>query len=268
MIAAPRPVSLHGLTLGYGRRTVLRGLCCRFEPGTLTAVVGPNGAGKSTLLRAMAGLLRPREGSVNLNGMDARQVAYLPQQADIDRSFPISVLDMVALGHWPQVGALGGMTAAQWEDARAALAAVGMRAFAARGIGALSAGQFQRVQFARLLLQNAPVILLDEPFTALDAATTEDLLRLVRAWHDEGRTVLAVIHDLDQVRSAFPLCLSFMEQQPVMGPTACVLPARTFHMPTQDHGTAPTESTQANSALAAAPVDALPSDTLREGASA
>ena len=114
-----------------------------------------------------------------------------------------------------------------------------MRDFAARGIGALSAGQFQRVQFARLLLQNAPVILLDEPFTALDAATTEDLLRLVRAWHDEGRTVLAVIHDLEQVRSVFPLCLSFMDQCPVMGPTACVLPAHTGHQvipATSNHG--------------------------------
>ena len=106
---------------------------------------------------------------------------------------------------------------------QAALAALDLADFGARPISALSVGQFQRVQFARLLLQDAPVILLDEPFTALDARTTDDLLALVRRWHIEGRTVVAVIHDLEQVRAHFPQSLLFARDPIAFGPTAQVL---------------------------------------------
>ncbi|SDF37389.1 zinc/manganese transport system ATP-binding protein [Desulfovibrio legallii] len=223
MSRQPRPISVCDLSLAYNRHPAVRHLCCHFAPGSLTAVVGPNGAGKSTLLKALAGLLSPREGSVDLGGQRAADIAYLPQQAAIDRSFPITVLDMVSLGHWPRVGAWGALAAAAWREAQAALATLDLTDFGARPISALSVGQFQRVQFARLLLQDAPVILLDEPFTALDARTTDDLLALVRRWHAEGRTVVAVIHDLEQVRIHFPQCLLFARDPIAFGPTERVL---------------------------------------------
>ncbi len=233
----PNDITIRDLSLGYGLRIVVQGMSCRIAAGSLTAVVGPNGAGKSTLLRAVAGLLRPRKGAIDTGGMAARQIAYLPQQADIDRTFPIRVQDMVALGLWPETGVFGGIGRGRWRKVHEALDRVGMLSFAARDIGAISVGQFQRVQFARLLLQDASVILLDEPFTALDAATTADLLRMVESWHDEGRTVLAVIHDLEQVRATFPLCLSFMGQAPVLGPTRVLL----AHCPLCDRSAADDE---------------------------
>jgi len=197
-------VRLHDLTLGYRRHPAVHHLSGAFRAGSLTAVVGPNGAGKSTLLKAIAGTLRPLSGRVVLTGAQRRDIAFLPQQAEIDRSFPIDVLDTVLLGHWRRVGLFGAVTRRQIEQAGEALAAVGLPGFERRPIGALSAGQFQRVLFARLLVQDARLILLDEPFTAIDARTTADLLDVVRRWHGEERTVVAVLHDIEQVRAHFP----------------------------------------------------------------
>ncbi|WP_029010519.1 metal ABC transporter ATP-binding protein [Azospirillum halopraeferens] len=213
-------IRLHDLTLGYRRHPAVHHISGGFADGSLTAVVGPNGAGKSTLLKAVTGALRPLQGRVTLEGVDRRDIAYLPQQAEIDRSFPIDVLDTVMLGHWRRVGAFGAITAAMRDDARAALAAVGLAGFERRPVGALSAGQFQRVLFARMLLQDARLILLDEPFTAIDARTTADLLALVRRWHAERRTVIAVLHDLEQVRAHFPRTLLLAREPIAWGPTA------------------------------------------------
>ena len=139
-----------------------------FQPGSLTAVVGPNGAGKSSLLKAIVGLVRPAEGRVTLSRLNRREIAYLPQQAEVDRSVPLTVLDVVSLGHWRRMGMFGGLGAGQLHAAQDALAAVGLEGFESRVVGTLSAGQFQRVLFARMMLQDAKVILLDEPFTAID----------------------------------------------------------------------------------------------------
>lgn len=218
----PPAIAVCGLTLGYDRQPAVCGLSCRFESGSLTAVVGPNGSGKSTLLRALAGLLRPLEGVIDFGG-PAPPLAYLPQQADIDHAFPITVLDMTALGHWPRVRSMGRLERKHWERVHTALEAVGMAGLEDRPIGALSAGQFQRVRFARLLLQDAPVILLDEPFTSLDAKTTEDILAMVRQWHGQGRTVAVASHDLEQVRAHFPLCLLFAREFIACGATPEVL---------------------------------------------
>jgi zinc/manganese transport system ATP-binding protein len=170
----------------------------------MTAVVGPNGAGKSSLLKAIVGLLRPAEGTVDLTGALRHDIAYLPQQAEIDRQFPMPVLDTVAMGFWRRSGAFGAITPAMRASAVEALAAVGLRGFEARPIGTLSVGQFQRVLFARVMVQDAPLILLDEPFNAIDTRTTSDLLQLVHRWSSERRTIVAVLHDLDQVRRHFP----------------------------------------------------------------
>jgi zinc/manganese transport system ATP-binding protein len=222
-VTAAAILAFEDLTLGYDRHPAVHHLDGAVSRGELLAVVGPNGAGKSTLLKGIVGLLRPLDGAIRLQGISRDQVAYLPQQAEVDRSFPIAVFDFVAMGLWRTLGALRGLTARGRDRVADALAAVGLTGFERRPIGSLSGGQMQRLLFARLLLQDAPLILLDEPFTAIDAKTAADLLWLVRRWHGEQRTILAVLHDLDQVRGHFPHALLLAREAVAWGPTADVL---------------------------------------------
>ncbi len=216
-------IVIHDLTLGYDGHPAVHHLSGTFESGSMTAVVGPNGSGKSTLLKGIVGILRPFTGRIDLDGLEISRIAYLPQQAEIDRSFPITVLDLVALGLWERIGMFAGMKDGLWRKARQALAAVGLEGFERRPISDLSVGQFQRVLFARLLLQDAPVILLDEPFNAMDNQTTADLLQVVNRWHAENRTIIAALHSHEQVRSYFPRIL-LMAREPIgWGDTAEVL---------------------------------------------
>jgi zinc/manganese transport system ATP-binding protein len=209
-------------TLGYDRRPAVHHLAGAVAAGSLTAVVGPNGAGKSTLLKGIVGALKPLSGRIQVTG-GARGLAYLPQAADIDRSFPIGVRDLVAMGAWNRAGPFGAIRAKA--AVAEALHAVGLSGFERRPIGTLSGGQLQRALFARLLVQDAKVILLDEPFTAIDAATTADLLGLVRRWHGERRTVVAVLHDVDIVREVFPETLLIAREAIAWGPTdECLSP--------------------------------------------
>lgn len=204
MCAPNASIRIDNLTVAYDRHPAVHHLCGAFEAGSMTAIVGPNGAGKSSLLKAIVGLLRPAEGAVNLTGALPRDIAYLPQQAEIDRQFPISTLDTITMGFWRRCGAFGAVSRQMRDTAGEALAAVGLHGFESRPIGTLSVGQFQRVLFARVMVQDAPVILLDEPFNAIDTRTTNDLLSLVHRWSDERRTIVAVLHDFDQVRAHFP----------------------------------------------------------------
>lgn len=220
MRATPSAFTLHDLTLGYDRHPAVHHLNGRFAAGSLTAVVGPNGAGKSTLLRGLTGILVPLGGRVERGALRRDQIAYLPQQAEIDRSFPITVAETVLLGHWRRIGLFGAVSNAMRRQGQEALSAVGLDGFARRPIASLSAGQFQRVLFARMLLQDCPVILLDEPFAAVDSRTTADLLALVGRWHGERRTVIAVLHDIDQVRAHFPETLLIAREPVAWGPTA------------------------------------------------
>lgn len=214
------------VTFGYERHPAVHHLSGALRDGSLTAVVGPNGAGKSTLLKGIVGLLRPLSGRIVNEGLSRAEIAYLPQQAEIDRSFPITVFDTVQLGHWHKVGPFRGIGGPLVDQALAALEAVGLGGFERRPIGSLSAGQFQRVLFARMLLHDARLILLDEPFTAIDTRTTIDLLRVVERWHGERRTVVAVLHDFDQVRAHFPETLLLARQSVAWGPTAETLHAQ------------------------------------------
>ncbi len=218
-------IQLNDLTLSYERRPAVHHLSGRFTPGSLTAIVGPNGAGKSTLLKAIVGLLRPSSGALDLGGLKRRDIAYLPQQTTIDRSFPISVSDTAMLGDWARTGGFMTVPGRARARARDALAAVGLEGFAARSIGTLSAGQFQRALFARMLVQDAKLILLDEPFTAIDHKTTSDLLRLIVQWHDQARTVIAVLHDVEQVRAHFPDVLFLAREAVAWGKAPVVLTA-------------------------------------------
>jgi zinc/manganese transport system ATP-binding protein len=213
------------VTLGYDRHPAVHHLDGEIAPGALMAVVGPNGAGKSTLFRGIVGILKPLAGSIGLGGLDVRDIAYLPQTVDIDRSFPISVFDFVGTGLWRSTGLFGGMGKPARDKIAQALAAVGLNGFENRSIGTLSGGQMQRMLFARVLLQDARVIVLDEPFNAIDAKTSVDLLALVRRWHSEKRTVLAALHDMDLVRANFPDTLLLARTPVAWGVTAQVLTA-------------------------------------------
>jgi zinc/manganese transport system ATP-binding protein len=211
------------LSVAYGRRLALETFGGRFAPASLTAVVGPNGGGKSSLLKALAGVVRPRRGRVDCPALSAHRVAYLPQTSELDRSFPASVAELVALGGWRRFGAFRPPPADLSARVVGAIAAVGLEGLDRRPISELSAGQFQRALFARLLVQDAAVILLDEPFAAVDERTTADLLCLIARWHAERRTVVAVLHDIEQVRAHFPTTVVLARSCIAWGDTATVL---------------------------------------------
>jgi zinc/manganese transport system ATP-binding protein len=216
---------LHDVSVGYGSHLALAPVSGAFKAGALTAIVGANGAGKSSLLKAMVGLVPCASGHVDRGSLRAAQVAYLPQQAVLDRSFPISVGDLVGMGDWAHSGWAGALFPRLRGRIDAALASVGMAGMAGRSIAALSVGQFQRVLFARLCVQDAPVLLLDEPFAAVDEATTRILLDRMLAWGRDGRTVIAVLHDLAMVRAHFPQTLLLAGGPVAWGATTDVLPA-------------------------------------------
>ncbi|WP_186294314.1 metal ABC transporter ATP-binding protein [Bradyrhizobium guangdongense] len=216
-------VEFHNVTLGYDRHPAVHHLKGEVASGALVAVIGPNGAGKSTLLRGIVGIVKPLAGAIHLGGLDARDIAYLPQSAEIDRSFPISVFDFISTGLWRATSLFGGIGKAARKKILDAIAAVGLSGFENRPIETLSGGQMQRVLFARVLLQDARLIVLDEPFNAIDSKTTTDLLALVKRWHGEGRTVLAALHDLEMVRNHFAETLVLARGPVAWGPTAEVL---------------------------------------------
>jgi len=197
-------IRLDNVTVAYDRHPAVHHVSGRFTTGSLTAIVGPNGAGKSTLLKAIMGQMPVADGSIDRGPLKARDIAFLPQQASLDRAYPISVLELVLLGHWQRAGAFGRISKDDIAAAHDALHAVGLTGFEKRPLGTLSIGQAQRALFARVLVQDARVILLDEPFNALDARTVADLLALLERWHGEQRTVIAVLHDFDLVRQNFP----------------------------------------------------------------
>jgi zinc/manganese transport system ATP-binding protein len=211
------------LTLGYDRHPAVHHLDGTVESGALVAVVGPNGAGKSTLFKGIVGTIKPLAGGIERNGLDVRQIAYLPQVAEIDRSFPITVYDLVAMGLWRSLGTFGGVGRNEHAAIRAAISTVGLNGFEQRPIGTLSGGQMQRMLFARLLLQDARMIVLDEPFSAIDTKTCADLMQLIRRWHQERRTVIAATHDMGLVREHFPQTLLLAREPVAWGATQATL---------------------------------------------
>ncbi len=228
-------ITLKDLTVAYNGHPAIHHVDGCFAPGSLTAVAGPNGAGKSTLLKTIAGLIKPQSGKLLLSGITHESIAYLPQTPEIDRSFPITVADTVLLGAWRRTGIFKGVDRKTAADAHEALAAVGLEGFEKRPVNSLSAGQFQRVLFARLMLQDASVLLLDEPFSAIDSSTKRDLLQLiVEKWHRAGRTIIAVLHDFSDVAAHFPETLLLAREVIAWGPTSAVLTsgnlARAFSM--------------------------------------
>lgn len=216
-------LEFRNLTLGYDRHPAVHHLSGKVPEGALLAVVGPNGAGKSTLLKGIVGALDPLTGEIDRNGAKKEAIAYLPQLAEIDRSFPINVYDLVAMGLWRKAGLFGGIGRQDRRSIEQAISAVGLDGFEARTIGTLSGGQMQRALFARLLLQDARLILLDEPFAAMDENTIADLSDLIGRWHGERRTIVTVLHDLDYVRAHIPEALLLAREAVAWGRTGDVL---------------------------------------------
>src|SRR5882757_7221713 len=136
------------LTLGYDRHPAVHHLDGTVETGALVAIVGPNGAGKATLFKGIVGAIKPFAGRIERDGLKPQDIAYLPQAAEIDRSFPISVYDMVAMGLWRRTGLFGGIGRKDRDAVEKAIAAVGLTGFEPRAIGTLSGGQMQRMLLA------------------------------------------------------------------------------------------------------------------------
>lgn len=216
------------LTLGYGRHPVVHHLNGQVPTGSLLAVIGPNGGGKSTLLKGILGQLPPLDGQVKL-AVSRQQIGYLPQLSRIDRQFPISVREVVAMGLWRHCGLFGRLARQHRLKVDGALERVGLDGMADENLDALSGGQLQRALFARLWLQDAELMLLDEPFSAIDSQTTEDLLGLLRDWQSEGKTILAVLHDMNQVSRHFPTTLLLAREVIAWGATPEVVTEANLH---------------------------------------
>jgi zinc/manganese transport system ATP-binding protein len=231
-------LTFRDLTLGYGSHPAVHHLNGTVRKGSLTAVVGANGSGKSTLMKGIVGMLQPMAGSIAK--VDGVRIAYLPQQSELDRSFPARVVDLVSLGLWPRRGLLGRHTKEDRAAVAEALSAVGLEGFEKRPIDTLSGGQLQRALFARVLVQDADLILLDEPFNAIDAKTVADLIALIERWQGEERTIIAVLHDIELVRESFPETLLLARSPVAWGETLTTLKpenllrARRFHEAWED----------------------------------
>jgi ABC-type Mn2+/Zn2+ transport system ATPase subunit len=219
-------VEVEQLRAGYPRRLVLEDVTFQVGPGELVAIVGPNGSGKSTLLKVLVGLLRPWDGRVMLLGQaPGRQplkVAYLPQAEAVDWSFPVSVRDVVLMGRYRRAGWLRPTTRADAAAAEHALELAGMSDLAARQIGELSGGQQRRAFLARALAQEPMLYLLDEPVTGVDPATEDDLMAILMAECQHGKTVLASTHDLAGVAEHFTRLISLNRTLVADGPAALV----------------------------------------------
>jgi manganese/zinc/iron transport system ATP- binding protein len=231
--AAEHPVlEVRRLTASYGARPVLWDVDASFPSGALSAIVGPNGAGKSTLLRAALGLVPTDAGQALIEGRPAKaalqRVAYVPQRDAVDWDFPITVREVVEMGRYAQAGWVRRVRRSEAPIVADCLERVGMTAYARRQIGQLSGGQRQRVFIARALAQQAPLLVMDEPFAGVDARTEAALLDLLRDLRGEGHSVIVVHHDLATVRAAFDWALLLNVRAVAAGPVAEVLTPETL----------------------------------------
>ncbi|WP_019219967.1 ABC transporter ATP-binding protein [Bartonella florencae] len=204
-------------TLGYKNRIAIRSFSAKLKMGSLVAITGDNGAGKSTLLKAIAGEIKPLKGKIIKPKKSS--IAYLAQQCDIDQTFPIDVKTLIKTGLWSFCG-LWKKQRPYYSKIQNALEMVGLTALASRPLDTLSSGQLQRALFARIIVQDAEIILLDEPFNGVDRKTQKDLLALIIHWQQQGRTVLTALHDPLIVQKCFPQMIHIHQQNAHYGETA------------------------------------------------
>lgn len=220
-------VEVHDLTVSYYKKPVLWDIDLCFPHGNVIGIMGPNGAGKSTLLKTMMGLVPPDSGHVKLFGKTLNEVrkhvSYVPQKESVDWDFPASVLDVVVMGRYAQLGLFRRPGRADKEAALRCLRKVGMESLAKRQIAQLSGGQQQRVFLARALAQEAQLYLMDEPFVGIDAATEQMIINLLQAMAHEGKTIIVVHHDLQSAPSYFDWSVLLNMRVVAAGPTQDVL---------------------------------------------
>lgn len=216
-------IHIRNLTLAYNRRPAVHHLNTTIAAGSLTAIVGPNGSGKSTLLKGIAELLEPSEGEIVLKGVSTQQIGYLPQHPTFDLQFPMSIRDFVGFGRVASRGLFRGLDQSDHTVIDHAIEEVQLREIEDKNLDTLSGGQLQRARFARLSAQQAPLLLLDEPFSHLDPRTTLDLTYLVKRWHREGKTILLVIHEIELARQLCPDALLIAREEIARGPSDLIL---------------------------------------------
>lgn len=206
-----KAIDIHQLTVNYEKTSALWDINVSIPRGSLVGIIGPNGAGKSTFLKALLGIIRPLSGSVQFFGSPFKEmrhkIAYVPQKGSIDWDFPMTVFDVILMGRYGKLKGLKWYKKADKEAALKILDRLGMSSLADRQISALSGGQQQRLFIGRALLQEADILLLDEPFAAVDKTTEEVIIELLRTLRDQGKTVLVVHHDLNTATSYFDMAL-------------------------------------------------------------
>jgi ABC-type Mn2+/Zn2+ transport system ATPase subunit len=222
----PARLDIDHVTIAYEGTPILRDLSFQVPHGVQVAVVGPNGAGKSTLFKALVGLLPLLEGRILVHGRPLGShkdcVAYVPQRGEVDWRFPVTVSDVVMMGRFGRQGMLRRADKADRAAVATALEHMGISNLAGQPIGDLSGGQQQRVFLARALAQEPHILLMDEPFTGVDATTQEAVLRLLDELRDEGLTVLVSTHDLSLAMQRFELVLLLNRGLVAYGPPDAV----------------------------------------------
>ncbi|PXA05234.1 manganese ABC transporter ATP-binding protein [Coraliomargarita sinensis] len=217
------PLAVRDLTVAYHRKPVVWDIDLAIPEGKLVAVVGPNGAGKSTLLKACLDLIPKTSGEVSFYGKpyakQLKRVGYVPQRESVDWDFPVSVLDVVAMGTYGQLGWFRRLSKRCKALAMQALERVGMEDYADRQISQLSGGQQQRTFLARALVQDADIYFMDEPFAAVDAATERAIVELLKDLQLRGKTCLVVHHDLATVSQYFDWTVLLNMRVVAAGPT-------------------------------------------------
>lgn len=211
---------------GQERQWALQDLTFRIDAGARVAVVGPNGAGKSTLFKVIAGTLQPDAGTIQVFGHEPDRhicIAYVPQRNQIDWSFPVTVEDVVMMGRVGQIGLFRRPQKRDWQKVRDGLERVNANHLAHKQIGELSGGQQQRIFIARALAQEAELLLLDEPFTGLDAPSQEALFTVLQRLHDDGVTLIVATHDLNLAADAFDEVMLLNRALVAFGPPQEVL---------------------------------------------
>lgn len=200
-------IIIENLTVSYdGDQLVLDDLTCQIDRPSIVGIIGPNGAGKSTLMKAILGFI-PFQGNVAIGGQTGvavrEKIAYVEQKSHIDVTFPMTVRECVSLGFYKQLGLFNALTTSHWERVDEVLGQVGLTDLTKRPISALSGGQFQRMLIARCLVQEADVILLDEPFVGIDSVSEAIIIKLLKELKAAGKTILVVHHDLSKVKQYF-----------------------------------------------------------------
>jgi len=198
-------IQMKNVNYSYGNVHAVANISGTIYSGSLTAVAGPNGAGKSTFLKLIAGIIRAQEGSITIDSEIKNNIGYLPQINEVEKDYPINVWQAISTGLWPRFGSISSLSSDVFkEKIKNAIYEVGLTGLEKRQTGDLSGGQFQRLLFARLLLQDTKLVLLDEPFASVDGKTTKHLMKLLLKWHDEGKTIICVLHDLMLIKKYFP----------------------------------------------------------------